>query len=269
MRRVLVGLAIVTAVLAGIGLAAGTVVDSTGISSRACEVRVEDTLAALDEEQARYASFIAAVAVRRELPARAATIALATAFQESKIRNIDYGDRDSLGLFQQRPSQGWGTQSQVRDPEHATNRFYDALVEVEDYRAMEITDAAQTVQRSAFPAAYASHEPYARALASAFTGHSPGTVACRAGEPGAGEPATVIEDVEAAFGGLHARVNGRMVTFRAADSRRAWAVAHYAAANAARLGITMVEAQRRSWSGGDAWDEESQISGSMVRLRLD
>ena len=102
-------------------------------------------------EQAENASLIAAIAIERGLPARAVSIALATAFQESKLVNIDYGDRDSLGLFQQRPSQGWGTAEEILDPVYSTNAFYDALVQVDGYEDMEITEAAQQVQRSAFP----------------------------------------------------------------------------------------------------------------------
>ena len=99
---------------------------------------------------------IAAVAQRRGLPPRAVTIALATAIQESKLRNITYGDRDSVGLFQQRPSQGWGNREQILDPAYAANRFYDALVRIEGYEDMRITEIAQRVQRSAEPKASAS-----------------------------------------------------------------------------------------------------------------
>ena len=106
------------------------------------------------------------------MPARAATIALATAYQESDLRNLEYGDRDSLGLFQQRPSQGWGTPDQILDPYYATNAFYDALAQVDGYESMPITEAAQEVQRSGFPEAYADHEQDARVLASALTGNS-------------------------------------------------------------------------------------------------
>src|SRR5690606_22141028 len=89
-----------------------------------------------------------------------------------------HGDRDSVGLFQQRPSQGWGTVEQIMDTRYATERFYDALVKVEGYRELEITDAAQRVQRSAYPDAYAEHEADARALASALTGNSRGAFWC-------------------------------------------------------------------------------------------
>lgn len=79
------------------------------------------------------------------------TIALATALQESALRNIDYGDRDSLGLFQQRPSQGWGTPAQIMDPVYSAGVFYDRLAEVPGYSRLPLTVAAQRVQRSGFP----------------------------------------------------------------------------------------------------------------------
>ncbi|MBW8766298.1 MAG: hypothetical protein JF630_08775, partial [Geodermatophilales bacterium] len=83
----------------------------------------------LTNEQAQNAITIAAVAHDRGLPERAVVIALATAQQESRLRNLPYGDRDSLGLFQQRPSQGWGTEAQVQDPVYAAGRFFDHLVQ--------------------------------------------------------------------------------------------------------------------------------------------
>ena len=97
-------------------------------------------------EQAHYASIIAGLSVKRGLPPRAASIALATAYQESDIRNLDYGDRDSVGLFQQRPSQGWGTEKQLMDPYYATGEFYDALVKIKNWRTRDINDVAQAVQ---------------------------------------------------------------------------------------------------------------------------
>src|SRR5690606_472479 len=118
----------------------------------------------------------------RELPARAASIALATAYQESQLRNIDYGDRDSLGLFQQRPSQGWGSEEEILDPAYSANAFYDALVELEGYEDMPINDAAQTVQRSGHPEAYADHETEGRLYASALTGRSGANLVCTLGE---------------------------------------------------------------------------------------
>lgn len=118
---------------------------------------------AYDAEQANNASLIYNVAASRGLPAQAAVIALATAWQESGMRNLKYGDRDSQGLFQQRPSQGWGTVAQVTDPTYAAGKFYDALVKIPNWQTMSVTDAAQAVQRSAYPGAYAKWEGTARA----------------------------------------------------------------------------------------------------------
>lgn len=132
----------------------------------------------LSPDQADNAALVGGAAVARGLPARAATIGLATALQESKLINIDYGDRDSVGLFQQRPSQGWGDVDQIMDPVYSTNAFYDVLAEVEGYEDMAVTDAAQTVQRSGFPDAYAQHETRSRAWASALTGNSPAALSC-------------------------------------------------------------------------------------------
>jgi hypothetical protein len=122
----------------------------------------------ITEEQATNAAAIAAVAWDRGLPDRAVVIALATAQQESGLRNLDYGDRDSLGLFQQRPSQGWGTEAQVQDPEYAAGQFLDRLVQVPGWDTGRLTEVAQTVQRSGFPEAYQKHEPLAIDLTAAL-----------------------------------------------------------------------------------------------------
>ncbi|MHC5905056.1 heavy metal transporter, partial [Streptomyces sp. S6] len=154
----------VWAVVAGVSVAlvlAGylTVRFIRSTASDTCTARGTDgTTATLDLDQASHAATIAAVAHARGLPERAVTIALATAIQESKLRNLTYGDRDSLGLFQQRPSQGWGTSAQILDPVHASGTFFDALVKVPDYLGLPVTVAAQRVQRSGYPEAYARHE---------------------------------------------------------------------------------------------------------------
>src|SRR3954447_5296916 len=108
----------------------------------------------LTGEQIANARTIARVAYDRGLPERAVVIALATAMQESRLRNLDYGDRDSLGLFQQRPSQGWGTPEQVRDPVYAAGKFYDHLVQIPNWQTDPLTVVSQAVQRSAYPLAY-------------------------------------------------------------------------------------------------------------------
>ena len=120
------------------------------------------------EEQVRNAAIIAQVGRDRGLPERAVVIALATAQQESRLRNLDYGDRDSLGLFQQRPSQGWGTEAQVQDPVYAAGKFYDWLVTVPGWETGRLTDVAQAVQRSGYPELYQQHEAMAVELTAGF-----------------------------------------------------------------------------------------------------
>ncbi|WP_405830047.1 heavy metal transporter [Streptomyces sp. NBC_01176] len=148
-------------------------------------------------EQAVNAATISAVGTSRRLPERAVAIALATALQESNLRNIQHGDRDSLGLFQQRPSQGWGTTKQIMDPAYAAGVFYEHLAKVPDYTRLPLTVAAQRVQRSGFPQAYAKHEPDATLLAAALTGRAAATLTCE-GRPGA-TPAGGPDSVRAAL----------------------------------------------------------------------
>uniref|UniRef100_UPI0038B514A8 heavy metal transporter n=1 Tax=Streptomyces blattellae TaxID=2569855 RepID=UPI0038B514A8 len=238
-------------------------------------------------EQAVNAATITAVGTARGLPERAVTIALATALQESALRNIDHGDRDSLGLFQQRPSQGWGTEKQIMDPTYAAGKFYEHLVKVPDYTRLPLTVAAQRVQRSGFPDAYAKHEPDAGLLAAALTGRSAATLTC-SGRPGA-TPAEGTEAVRSAlardFGsdgrdGLEpagavvgeaassapapspsVENGGRALTLPVADysdggtgrslTQRGWQLAHWAVANASSLHIERVSYAGQVWTAGN------------------
>jgi hypothetical protein len=228
--------------------------------------------AELATDQAANAGLIAAVAVRRGLPARAASIALATAMQESKLRNIGHGDQagpDSRGLFQQRPSQGWGTAEQVMDPYYATNAFYNALVKVPGYQSLDIADAAQRVQRSAFPGAYAQHEAMARAFASSLTGQSAAGLDCRLRAPdAAGDPAVVQERLSASFGDVPAAAEGKVLRIEA-DGPLAWALAHWAVSNAKALSITEVGTDGQSWNRAahDGW-QASDAPAGQVRITV-
>jgi hypothetical protein len=121
-------------------------------------------------EQLADATTIYQVSVTLGLPMYAAQIAIATALQESSLYNLNYGDRDSLGLFQQRPSQGWGTPAQIMDPVYASTKFYEALVKVQNWQTIPLWQAAQSVQRSAFPYAYAKWGYPAGYLASSVSG---------------------------------------------------------------------------------------------------
>jgi hypothetical protein len=117
-----------------------------------------------DAEQVGNATTIVKVGADLAVPRRGWVIAVATAIQESDLRDLDHGDRDSLGLFQQRPSAGWGTAAQVMDPVYAASAFYHKLLRIPDWQDMALTQAAQAVQNSAYPNAYAPHETAATAL---------------------------------------------------------------------------------------------------------
>lgn len=253
-------------------LFATTLRDRTPLRAEYCVAEVGDVRAQIDLEQGRWSSLIAAQAQQRGLPPRATTIAIATAFQESRIHNIDYGDRDSIGLFQQRPSQGWGTIEQIMDPHYSIGAFYDGLVKVDGYAGMKINDAAQTVQRSGFPQAYAQHEPYARALASSLRGYSPAKFTCQINPQGGGSIKRIAEDVEKAFGTLVVTRRGDDARYpligKADDVRaRGWALAHYLVGNAANLGIHQVSFRGRTWTSTashEGWRKDATASSTTV-----
>jgi murein DD-endopeptidase MepM/ murein hydrolase activator NlpD len=131
-------------------------------------------IAALGTDQMRNAAIIIHVGQEMKVPPRGWVIAIATALQESRLRNLPHlgknNDHDSVGLFQQRPSQGWGTVEQIMNPEYSSRKFYERLLQVPGWEKMALTDAAQRVQRSAYPNAYAKHEPLASNVVNALTG---------------------------------------------------------------------------------------------------
>ena len=222
-----------------------------------CTTKVGRLTVQLSDTQARNASLISAIAVRRGMPAHAATIALAAALQESKLYNLRGGDRDSLGLFQQRPSQGWGTPQEILDPVHATNAFYDALEKVPGYASLPVTVAAQRVQRSGFPSAYAVYENDARALASALTGFSPGAFSCHLGAssrtppPAARRAVALRRALAPAFGAVRVSVvEGSRLAVTADSGPRGWALASYLVSRAPGLGLSEVGFDGRAWSTG-------------------
>ncbi|MFJ5938172.1 hypothetical protein [Streptomyces sp. NPDC093071] len=263
-----------------------------------CSVGSGDHRYEFTPEQASNAATISAVGTTRGLPERAVTIALATALQESALRNIGYGDRDSLGLFQQRPSMGWGTPEQIMDPVYSAGRFYAGLEKVPGYSRLPLTVAAQKVQKSGFPQAYAKHEPDAALLAAALTGRTPAGLSCTAnpeeGRPG--DPRKVRAELIRAFGEKAAptAVTGGPSAGRSAaeppvlvvpvrpvagagagaDERRGWELAQWAVARAEGLRITEVSYGDRVWRAGEAlggWSKPSgapAAGGESVRIRL-
>ena len=251
------------------------------------ECHVPDTRVAgaagldLDAVQYQHASTINAVGLERGLPEQARVIALATALQESSLRNLDHGDRDSLGLFQQRPSQGWGEPTEIMDPVYSSGKFYDALVQVADWQGLSITEAAQAVQYSAFPDAYAKWADEATILADELGGGQDLQGTCRAGAqpvtaeapnrspvPGgdaaAAELGSVLGALKAELGGIKVvsvSDDGKTATVApsvdgldpatSARAAAAWAVAH-----ATSMGISIVSADGRTWRD-HAWHDDA------------
>ena len=222
----------------------------------------------LSSEQASSAATIAAVGRARGLPERAVVVALATAQQESTMRNLDYGDRDSLGLFQQRPSQGWGTPEQVRDPVYAAGKFYDGLVEVRNWQSLRVTDAAQRVQRSGFPEAYQQHSTLAEQLTAAFTAGEPGRLTCSY-EPQA--PSGRLSQRVTSVAAVVERELGATSTERfgavEVDPASGWPAVTWAVAQAERLGLRSVSFAGSEWTPGGGW-VPSDAGPDAVRLEL-
>ena len=181
LRHSLIGLVLPMILVAGVPLLAQTTADAVTAVGQVpappvCVSASPDgadpdggTVAGYGPERLANVATIVQVGQEMGVPVRGQVIATATGMQESGLDNLDYGDRDSLGLFQQRPSQGWGTPAQVRDPRYAAGKFYEALLRIPDWEDLPLWQAAQAVQRSAYPTAYAKHETVAAQLVGAVT----------------------------------------------------------------------------------------------------
>jgi hypothetical protein len=217
-----------------------------------CMVRADGEVA-LDFVQMANAATITAVGVRRRMPERAVVVALAAALQESKLENLEDGDRDSLGLFQQRPSQGWGPPEKIQDPRYAAGRFYSALNKVKGWKTMRITEAAQRVQRSAYPNAYDKWADEAAILARALTGRATGAVACiMTGKPvlrGAAAAAALLKGVQLDWGTGPALAAGQPsgLTVDVADAAAGWRYAHWLVSHARATGLERVRFADLEW----------------------
>ena len=288
----------VAVLVIGAAIVVGVSLLNSSESGPECHVPASGTAAAagaagldLDAVQLQHASTINAVGLERGLPERARIIALATAWQESTMRNLDYGDRDSVGLFQQRTSQGWGSVAEIMDPVYASGKFYDALEQVPDWQDLPLTEAAQAVQYSGFPDAYAKWEDDATVLATDLGGDVDPQGSCRAGaqtvtaeQPDrapvtdtAGATAaldTVLGALQAELGGVKVISidddgTGAVLTttvdgLSAAESARAaaaWAVAH-----ATTMDITTVAADGRTWSDHQWRDGADGVVPGQVRV---
>jgi len=212
--------------------------------------------AVLDVEQTQNAATIAVVGKRLGLADHAVSVALATALQESKLRNLNYGDRDSLGLFQQRPSQGWGPPAKILVPRLAAAAFSTRLRSVPGWQTLPVADAAQAVQHSASAAAYAPWETEARLLARTLTGEVTAALSC------SGLPASAaLRDAalsaaagdELGPGRLHPTAPGQV-----------WASAGWLVAHAEAFGVSAVTAGGQRWTRRSGQWQSDAAAGSGV-----
>lgn len=260
MRRI--GIALLVAVVAAAGLFFGVRAAWNaliGPPDPSCSFASFDTTT----DQASTASRMTAVVIRRKLPERAAVLVLAAALQESKLRNIAAGDgdRDSVGVLQQRPSQGWGKASQLADPSYATGRFLDRLVENPKWKTGDLSSVIQKVQISADGSLYGQHEAQAQAMADALTGKVARSISCT--YPAAdvvAQASFIATQVHSDLGIPTPVVNGSKITAASAS----WATAAWFVANADRLGIEEVRCEGSRWQRGKKWRTDSTVGKTGV-----
>lgn len=254
-RAVLIAFGVV--VVVGLGIAWFAIRKVT--PSPGCTVAAVDSPGAsfdLSPEQAGNAATIAAVGLRLGMPDHAVTVAVATALQESKLVNLSSGDRDSAGLFQQRPSQGWGTYAQVTDPVYASTAFYEHLRRLPDWRTLSVTEAAQQVQHSGAPDAYAQWESEARAVAVALVGQTPADLTCH--DLTIGAPSANLADAALAEWGSSTVAGPH-------DSARGWAISGWLVAHAARFGVDRVSFGGHTWTAASGvWSLDSSATNSLT-----
>jgi hypothetical protein len=223
----------------------------------------------LDLDQASDAATISAVALRRGLPDRAVVIAYATALQESKLYNLPGGDLDSIGIFQQRPSEGWGPAAKLADPAYASGRFFDALVKIPHYLRLPVAIAAQDVQRSADGSAYAEHVGDAETLAAAFTGQTPGALRCWY-PPNKVKPTSAVGTAITALHsvvGRRAHPDGDSITVP--NVAAGWTVASWMVANAQSYGLRQVSFDGEQWRSSNGHDGWTSITANGLHVELE
>jgi hypothetical protein len=236
----------------------------SALASNSCTIGAYD----LDTDQAAVASTMvgAVTKYRVRLPERATVLALAAALQESKLRNLapGAGDRDSVGVLQQRPSQGWGggSAATLTNVGEATKEFLDALVRIPHWRTLPLADAVQAVQISADGSAYAQHEPEARALADALQGIRPAAISCSFDKPSVVAPAATVAQQAGAQLGIDTprAVGSHLVRVPGAG----WQTAAWFIANADRLGIERVAYAGRSWTRAGGWQTAPASRAAVV-----
>jgi hypothetical protein len=254
-RQVAAVLAAAVVAATGVGIGAYELFRTVSKPPPGCTIGSGPQALVLTLDQGENASTIAVVAKRMQLPDHAVTVALATALQESKLHNYPFGDRDSVGLFQQRPSQGWGTPTQLLTPAYAAEAFFRHLDNVPGWENLPVATAAQDVQHSADGSAYAQWEEEARAMARTLTGETAPAMACRFPAPHVGR----TQDLRAlANRELGFDVLGRVNATEAQD----WTVAQWLIGHADSYGIVQVNVRGQQWTNDGQWRSDSNATGA-------
>jgi hypothetical protein len=263
--KLAVALVAVVAVVAAAIVAGRAIVHAfeTHFTSSGCTVGSYD----LDTEQASVAAQMVGAATKFSppLPEHASVLALMAGLQESKLTNIppNQGDRDSVGVLQQRPSQGWGHHSAaaLTDVTEATHEFLAALIRVPHWRTRPAADAIQAVQISADGSAYAQHEAEATALARALLGRKPAALNCSFEKP------TVVASTTKVIGLLRHQLPVNAPQAHGSEIRvpgAGWQTAAWFVANADRLGVDSVSYGGRRWSRSDGWKPASSGRAAVI-----
>jgi hypothetical protein len=249
-----------------------------------CQAGTGDNAIALDFGQAADAATIAGVAVHQQLPGRALTVAYATAFQESKLENLNYGDRDSVGVFQQRPSEGWGTAAQLQDPAFAAQAFFRVLVKVPNYEKIPVYEAAQAVQKSASGYAYQQYAQTGAQLTADYTAaphavtcwYNPATQAASQGVSTKLNLHAAAEELDHVFGApgesgaaltAVSRIRSGSADLITSVPGAGWAVANWLVTNAGSYGITQVSYAGYRWKAGlteTSWQADSAATAGGI-----
>lgn len=269
---VVVVLAVAVAALAAWGLPRLWETAKSQFASDTCTVGAYD----LDPSQASVAATMigATTKFRPSLPAHAGVLALAAALQESKLTNIapGSGDRDSVGVLQQRPSQDWGKVAglpdtiaartqRLTDVGEATREFLAKLIKVPHWQTMPLADAIQAVQISADGSAYAQHEQEATALAAALRGATPAGITCDFSAPTQVAPATTVAALARKELGISTPIAaGNTVRVPGAG----WQTAAWFVANADRLGIEQVAYNGKQWTRSKDWKASTASEAVVV-----
>ena len=288
-RRPLIALGVVIVIAGLIAVGAYVAYNAYGryvnrlLTVPGCQAGTGVNAIGLDFGETADAATIAGVAARERLPREALTVAYATAWQESKLENPSYGDRDSVGIFQQRPSEGWGSRAQLEDPAYAARAFFGALVKIPGYAKLPVDVAAQDVQRSADGAAYEQYAQSGAALATDLTA-TPHAVTCwyDPASQAASEGVSAKLNLRGALSGFAdafgrpgadgavtsvsvARAGGSAVISAARGD--GWTAANWLVANASSYGITQVSYGGYQWKAGlneTSWQTDSVSAGTRI-----